>query len=57
MLPKINTISIGKHTNYTDISNNLKKVTHSVILSDENRKEILERIAEELYRIFTHKSG
>lgn len=57
MLPTINTISIDKHTNYTDISNNSKKVTHSVILSDDNRKEIEERIVEELYRIFSHKAS
>lgn len=57
MLPTINTISIDKHTNYTDISNNSKKVTHSVILSDDNTKEIEERIVEELYRIFSHKAS
>ena len=42
---------------YTDLSNKTKKVKHSVVLNDEQRKEIEERIVEELYRIFTYKAG
>ena len=57
MLPAIKTVTTDKHTSYTDISNNSKDVTHSVILSDDDRKETEERIAEELYRIFTHKTS
>lgn len=44
-------------TSYTDLSNKTKKVKHSVVLNDEQRKEIEERIVEELYRIFTYKAG
>lgn len=47
----------GYQTNYTDISNNTYAVKHSVILSTEHRKELEERIVEEIYRVFTHKSS
>lgn len=43
-------------TSYTDMSNKTKEVRHSVVLNNEERKEIEERIVEELYRIFTHKA-
>lgn len=43
--------------NYTDISNKTRNVKHSVVLSTEERKEIEEKIVEELYRIFTHQAG
>lgn len=56
MLSEIKTVHTDKHTNYTDISNETKEVTHSVILSADNKKETEERIVEELYRIFTHKA-
>ncbi|MCI5971043.1 MAG: hypothetical protein SOW78_02870 [Clostridia bacterium] len=57
MLQNIETISTGYHTNYTDISNNIKEVKHSVVFNAEQRKELEEQIVEELYRIFTHKAG
>ena len=44
-------------TSYTDMSNKTKEVRHSVVLNNEQRNEIEERIVEELYRIFTHKAG
>ena len=47
---------IGGCTEYSDIADNIKEVKHSVILSVEDRKEIEERIIEELYKIFTHKA-
>ena len=43
-------------TEYSDIADNIKEVKHSVMLSAEDRKEMEERIVEELYRIFTHKA-
>lgn len=51
-----NTQTIGL-SQYTDISNNVKEVKHSVIFNDTERREIEERIVEDLYRIFTHKAG
>ena len=48
------TIRVSK---FTDISNNIKEVKHSVVLNAEQRKELEEQIVEELYRIFTHKAG
>ena len=57
MLQAVATINTGHHTNYKDISNKIKKVTHSVVCNAEQRKELEEQIVEELYRIFTHKEG
>ena len=53
----IKTINTGYHTNYTDVSNNIKEVKHSVILNVEEKKELEEKIVDELYRIFTHKAS
>ena len=57
MLQAVATINTGHHTKYTDISNKTKKVKHSVVLNDEQKKELEEQIVEELYKIFTHKVG
>jgi len=57
MLQTVATINTGHHTNYTDISNNIKEVKHSVVFNTEQKREIEEQIVEELYRIFTHKAG
>lgn len=52
------TINTGHHTeHYTDISNRIREVKHSVVFDAEQRKELEEQIVEELYRIFTHKAG
>ena len=51
------TIDTENHTVYTDISNNKKEVKHSVVLTAEDRRELEERIVDELCRIFTHKVG
>jgi len=51
-----NTKTIGV-SKFTDISNNVKEVKHSVVFNAERRKELEEQIVEELYRIFTHKAG
>lgn len=57
MLQAVATINTGHHTKYTDISNKIKEVKHSVVLNAEQKKDIEEQIVEELYRIFTHKAG
>ena len=56
MLQTVATINTGHHTKYTDISNKIKEVKHSVVLSAEQKKDLEEQIVEELYRIFTHKA-
>ena len=55
MLQPVETINTGHHTTYTDISNKIKEVKHSVVFNDEQKRELEEQIVEELYRIFTHK--
>jgi len=56
MYHPITTQTIGT-TKFTDISDKTHTVNHSVILSEQQRKEHEEQIVEELYRIFTHKAG
>ena len=56
MLQEIETTNTGHHTQFKDISNKIKNVKHSVVLNDEQRKEIEEQIVDELYRIFTRKA-
>ena len=55
MLQALATINTEYHTNYTDISNKIKEVKHSVVFNTKERTELEEQIVEELYRIFTHK--
>ena len=55
MLQAITTINTGKHTHYTDVSNKVKEVRHSVVSNDVQRKELEEQIAEELCRVLMHK--
>lgn len=57
MLQAVATINKGHHTKYTDISNKVKEVKHSVVLNAEQKNDLEEQIVEELYRIFTHKAG
>lgn len=57
MLQTVEIIYTGHNTYYTDISNKIKEVKHSVVFNAEQRKELEEQIVEELYRIFTHKAG
>lgn len=44
--------SVGE-SEYTDSRSRTHTVKHSMILSDTKRKELEEKIAEELYQIFT----
>lgn len=55
MLNNITNTETIELSQYTDISNNVKEVKHSVIFNDTERREIEEKITEDLYRIFTHK--
>lgn len=57
MLQAVATTSTGHNTQFTDISNKIKEVKHSVVFNAEQRKELEEEIVEQLYRIFTHKAG
>ena len=57
MLQAVATINTGHNTQFTDISNKIKEVKHSVVFNAEQRNELEEQIVEELYRIFTHKAG
>lgn len=42
---------------YEDLNKNTKVIKHRVPVFDEaERRELEEQIAEELYRIFTHKA-
>ena len=56
MLHNITTQIIGT-TEFIDISNKVKEVKHSVIFNPEHKKELEERIVDELCRIFAHKAG
>lgn len=44
------------YTEFTDSHSHIHKIKHSVISSDSGRRELEDSIAEELYRIFTHKA-
>ena len=57
MLQAVATINTGHNTQFTDISNKIKEVKHSVVFNTEQRKELEEQIVEELYRIFTHRTN
>ena len=57
MLQAVATISTGHNTQFTDISNKIKEVKHSVVFNAEQRKELEEEIVEQLYRIFCIKQA
>ena len=40
---------------YTDERGNTRNIKQSTILTNEEKRELEERIADELYRIFTQK--
>ena len=39
---------------FRDVANNIRYVRHSTVFTEEERAELEEKIAEDLYRIFTH---
>lgn len=54
---KLKTQQIGK-TEYTDSKKQRHTVKHCVIFSDMEKRELEEKIVEDLYRIFTaHTNG
>ena len=54
MLKSINTKESG-YSEYLDLHSNIHSVKHSVVLTESKRRELEERIVDELYRIFIHK--
>lgn len=57
MIPtNINTKEIGT-TEYHDINENCYPVKHSVIFTEAEKRELEDKIAEDLYQIFTKGVG
>ncbi len=50
------TVNQNHFTYYTDISNNKRRVLHSVVPGCENTKELESKIVDEIYRVFMHKA-
>lgn len=50
MNDKIDTLCDGF---YVDIANNVRKVKHTSVLSDEEKRKIESKIAEDLIKIFS----
>lgn len=44
------------YTEFTDSHANTHKVKHSIIFTDCEKRELEDKIADELYRIFTSKT-
>ena len=44
-------------SSYTDQKDRIHKVIHSVIFTEEEKRELEDKIVEDLYRIFTTKSA
>ena len=53
MLKSIDKKELG-YSEYSDSYSSIRRIKHSVVLTSKKR-ELEERIADELYRIFTHK--
>lgn len=43
------------YSEYSDSKSSTHRIKHSVVLTEAKKRELEERIADELYRIFTHK--
>ena len=54
MLKSIDTKELG-YSEYSDSRSNTHIIKHSVTLTRTEKRELEEKIADELYRIFTHK--
>lgn len=52
MLNNISTKELGV-SEFTDSKSHTHKIKHSLVLTETEKRELEERIAEELYRIFT----
>ena len=49
--------NITDNNYFTDITNQIKTVRHSSILTDIEKTELEEKIVEDLCRIFSHNNG
>ena len=54
MLKSIDKKELG-YSEYSDSKSSTHRIKHSVVLTEAKKRELEERIADELYRIFTHK--
>ncbi len=54
MLKSIEKKELG-YSEYSDSKSSTHRIKHSVVLTESKKRELEERIADELYRIFTHK--
>ena len=54
MLKSIDKKELG-YSEYSDSKSSTHHIKHSVVLTESKKRELEERIADELYRIFTHK--
>lgn len=55
MLKSIDRTEIG-YSEYSDLHSNIHSVKHSVVRTELKKHELEEKIAGELYRIFTRKA-
>ena len=54
MQKSIDTREIG-YSEYSDVHSGVCSIKHSIVLTESKKRELEEKIADELYRIFTHK--
>lgn len=54
MRKSIDTKEIG-YSEYSDAHSGVHSIKHSIVLTDLKKRELEEKIADELYRIFTHR--
>ena len=54
MLKSIDKKELG-YSEYSDSYSSIRRIKHSVVLTESKKRELEERITDELYRIFTHK--
>lgn len=55
MIQKEKTTGIGCFSYYNDLAGNTRKVTHSVLLNDEPRENVENKIKEALWQLFVPK--
>lgn len=57
MLQNAKNTDNGACTYYIDTANNKRTVTHTTIFTKEEKRELEDKIVEDLYRIFTNKAN
>ena len=55
MIQKEKTTGIGGFSYYNDLAGNTRKVTHSVLLNDDLRENVENKIKEALWQLFVPK--